>query len=737
MTAVVTAFGVPTVRGAVPDTPPMFVESLVLPPPPCFPPSPIPDLFPWPGPLDSLFPPSLPVPGLRSPGTPFGSPCGPGSNTSDDPIVAASQQELAPRPLTWQSSIGQLSGTISGGRHVAVNVEAISALAGLLELATDHAEQAQSHLLHARTALDIQPVPTIPGAPLASLTELDEVDAAVLEMQRQRAIEAIDDALAGPTSLASALEETSALALVLCQVAEVYAEAEASSQWRWREGFAIPFFTSFGSWLRHHLPSMPMPSTSLPATFMKALGLTWRHLPEEVKNVYLRQAGVVGDIAQEIDVIASDDELSPWARRELRTLLELAALGGMGATGVELGVTESVLAERAHNLAPQLLEHLPPFVQQGSRMVPRESLGAMQVVAAYLALAGTTSAASRFGSQSGLLVSSLSGGRSIVGKAAARPFGLDPSAAVPAAVPRASSRVSAASALTGGEGTTRAQAPSSKEALRALIEQSRHAERGPLAAGNTSASSALRGRQIEALRTPSQVVAYSDAVAEDSSSTEGVISVVRVEHGNGTRSWMVVIPGTRNVGLGGPNPQDMLSNFQGVAGLPTDVEVGVVTAMKEAGIQYGEEVALYGHSQGAITAATLAADPFIHEHFTISNVLTAGGPVAGADLPDSVQALHVENSADAIPSLDASGNPIAHNRLTLRFEGTCFDVDGHPHEGSSYAKALEGLPSDGDLVEWRQGFDAISAAEDSSATFYEERFTMRRLYGSREEGATP
>lgn len=688
MTAVATAFGAPTESAAVPDTPPAQAESLVAPPVPGSPPSPIPDLFPWPGPLDPLFPPSFPVPGIRSPGTPLRSPCGPGSNTSDDPIVAASQQDLMPRPLTWESGIGQLFGTISGGRHFAVDADAISALAGLLELAIGHAEQAQSHLLHARTALDIRPAPTIPGAPLASLIELDEVDAAALEMQRQRAIEAIDDALAGPASLASALEETSALALVLRQVAEVYAEAEASSQWRWREGLAIPFFTSFGSWLRHHFPSMPTPSRSLPAMFIKALGLTWRHLPEEVKNVYLHQAGVVGDIAQEIDVIASDDELSPWARRELRTLLELAALGGMGATGVELGVTESALAERAHKLAPELLEHLPPYLQQGSRMVPRESLGAMQVVAAYLALAGTASAASRFGPQSGLLVTSLSGGRSIVGRAAARPFGLDLSAAVSAA-------------------------------------------------GNTSASSAPRGTQIEALRTPSQVVAYSDTVAEDSSATEGVISVVRVEHGNGTRSWMVVIPGTRNVGLGGPNPQDMLSNFQGVAGLPTDFEAGVVTAMKEAGIHYGEEVALYGHSQGAITAATLTADPLIHEHFTISNVLTAGGPVAGADLPDGVQALHVENSADAIPSLDARGNPVAHNRLTLRFEGTRFDVDGHPHEGSSYAKALEGLPSDGHLAEWRQGFDAISAAGDSDATFYEERFTMRRLYGSREERARP
>lgn len=714
MTATATALGMPSASAAMPATPPLLardatssplVSSLVAPPPPGSPPSPIPHLFPAPGPLDPLFPPDLPVPRLGSPGSASGSTLGPGSITSNDPIVAASQQDLAPRPLTWQSGIGQLSGTITGGRHFAVDVGAIRALAGLIDLAVGYAEEALTHLVHARTAVEIRPLASIAGAPGLGIAELDGAEAAAQEMQRQRAIEAIDDALAGPASLAAAKEEAAALALSLHQTAEVYAEAEASSQWRWQERLAASFFTPIGSWIRHHRGSPSV--TSLPHKLGKALGLTWRHLPEDVKNAYLRQQGITGDLAQEIDVIATDDELAPWARRELRSLVEFALLGGMGATGVELGVTERGLAERAHKLAPELIEHLPPFVQQGSHMVPRESLGSMQVVAAYLAMAGAASAASRFGPQSGLLVSSLSGGRTTVAPSGARPFGLDRDATSPHPV------------------------------VRALMEQGRNAERGPLAAGNTSASRAPRGTPIDSLGSPSDVVAYSDAVAEDSSATEGAISVVRVEHSDSSRTWMVVIPGTRNVGLGGPNPQDMLSNFQGVAGAPTDVEAGVVTAMKEAGIQPGEEVALYGHSQGAITAATLAADPLIHEHFTITNVLTAGGPVAGADLPESVRALHVENSADAVPSLDAAGNPIGGGRLTLRFEGTRFDVGGHPHQGSSYAKALEGLPADGELAEWRQSFDAISGAGDSGAQFYEERFTMRRLFGSCEEGGAP
>ena len=67
--------------------------------------------------------------------------------------------------------------------------------------------------------------------------------------------------------------------------------------------------------------------------------------------------------------------------------------------------------------------------------------------------------------------------------------------------------------------------------------------------------------------------------------------------------------------------------------------------------QTGEEVALYGHSQGGITVSNIAADPAIQDRYNITTLLTAGSPTAGADIPDDVHALHLENTGDASPGL--------------------------------------------------------------------------------------
>lgn len=52
----------------------------------------------------------------------------------------------------------------------------------------------------------------------------------------------------------------------------------------------------------------------------------------------------------------------------------------------------------------------------------------------------------------------------------------------------------------------------------------------------------------------------------------------------------------------------------------------VAEAMRQAGIGKDEPVALIGHSQGGIVAATLASD--WAEEYTIEHVVTAGSPVA-------------------------------------------------------------------------------------------------------------
>ena len=163
--------------------------------------------------------------------------------------------------------------------------------------------------------------------------------------------------------------------------------------------------------------------------------------------------------------------------------------------------------------------------------------------------------------------------------------------------------------------------------------------------------------------------------------------------------------------------------------MPTDMESAVVTAMRQAGIQPGEEVGFYGHSQGGIVAANIAADPAINEQFTITTVLTAGAPTAGADLPDNVSALHIENSGDAVPALDGAANPNAPNRMTVTVDThTGKDADPYPHAGSVYADAAAGLENSNyaPVAEWSDQMAALTGEGRPGAETVEYVFDIER-----------
>ncbi|MFC2573651.1 MAG: HTH domain-containing protein, partial [Actinomyces oris] len=156
-----------------------------------------------------------------------------------------------------------------------------------------------------------------------------------------------------------------------------------------------------------------------------------------------------------------------------------------------------------------------------------------------------------------------------------------------------------------------------------------------------------KGKEAKSPQSISETITHCQEVQSSKNSLgqgyeeAGVISIQRVEHADGRVSWVVYVPGTTDWTSGDGEPQDLLTNLEAVGGTPTAMESGVVTAMRQAGIQPGEEVALYGHSQGGITVSNIAADPAIQERYNITTVLTAGSPTAGADIPDDVHALHL------------------------------------------------------------------------------------------------
>jgi hypothetical protein len=145
----------------------------------------------------------------------------------------------------------------------------------------------------------------------------------------------------------------------------------------------------------------------------------------------------------------------------------------------------------------------------------------------------------------------------------------------------------------------------------------------------------------------------------------GSVAVTRLDHPDGTRSWLVSVPGTQDWMVGGANPMDQQSNVELLAGQPAAASELTLAAMEQAGIAPGEPVMLAGHSQGGMTAMALAGSVAVTSRFAITHVLTAGAPVAGMTSRPGIQVLSVEHSTDAVPALDGSVNPDTPDRTTV------------------------------------------------------------------------
>ena len=142
----------------------------------------------------------------------------------------------------------------------------------------------------------------------------------------------------------------------------------------------------------------------------------------------------------------------------------------------------------------------------------------------------------------------------------------------------------------------------------------------------------------------------------------------------------------------------------------------MAAAMRRAGIGPDDPVGIYGHSQGAIVASNIAADPTVNERYNVTTLLTAGGPTAGADLPDNVNALHLENGADAVPALDGAPTPRTPTRTVVTLDTTDSDLEGYPHGSLVYADAVEGMSGDPAIDAWTHRLESLTGTDEKGAT---------------------
>ncbi|NAZ86617.1 hypothetical protein GTR00_11000 [Kineococcus sp. T90] len=149
----------------------------------------------------------------------------------------------------------------------------------------------------------------------------------------------------------------------------------------------------------------------------------------------------------------------------------------------------------------------------------------------------------------------------------------------------------------------------------------------------------------------------------------GVVRLERVTHADGSVAWVVQVPGTQDwtaLPRPGGTPMDLTTNLRAVAGEPTATAAAVAEAMRLAGVGADEPVMLAGHSQGGLTAASLAADGAFTSRYRVTHVVTAGAPVDGAAVPGHVRVLSLEHTGDLVPALDGRAAQGSASRTVVR-----------------------------------------------------------------------
>lgn len=632
-----------------------------------------------------------------------GSLMGP-SGTVGVPTPDRSHPELqgysGARSLQWEGMPEGVRVVVSGGSF-AVSTEELTGFSATLETAAQWLDDALAHAsaalaeVHAAVAppepdtdwmqgaeADPQPTyqpgfaapPTYPlnvGTPVSSTT-------LTFEALRADAVDAITALTTGTGSLDDTAQSLRDLASRVAAAADEYGTAESAAG------------------------RSPEVDVLIGSTRAASLGITLGLWPTVMALSLVTQAyslegtgplpEVLADPLQSLQTILADEGLSTWVVGDLLLIAILTSMAYSADTGTEADVLEQYLGGVAEDLDTWITPRLPSQVQVGSQLVATSSLTAMQRATYYLAMLSETNGAARYGERTGVTITSPAGYSITVPPGVKDPYGLN----TPVQPME----------FKGVKVTHPAPHPSSE------------------ARGLTDSSG-----QIASL---ADLITYADSVTPSQPDT-GVISILRTDHADGTTSWMVVVPGTNDWGLGSSRPQDQLTNLEAVAGRPTDMETAVVTAMRHAGIEQGQEVGIYGHSQGAMTAMSVASDPAVAEQFTIGSVITTGGPTAGVSLPAHVNALRIENTSDIVPALDGAATARTTNSTVLTVDTSQAGRTAYPHEQGEYAFAVRGIEGDPDIESWTTTVAGLTGAKEPGATTVEYVFNVTRQTAGKDD----
>ncbi|MCW2602566.1 MAG: hypothetical protein JWN61_701 [Pseudonocardiales bacterium] len=169
------------------------------------------------------------------------------------------------------------------------------------------------------------------------------------------------------------------------------------------------------------------------------------------------------------------------------------------------------------------------------------------------------------------------------------------------------------------------------------------------------------------------------------------VSVQFLEFDDGRpRQVIVSLPGTSQWSPGSDIPSDIAAGPLAIEGLPTAYGAGVVDMLALAGVTAADSILIVGHSLGGIVAAQLAVQLAGSRRFNVTNVVTAGSPIAKIDIPEDVEVVALENRDDLVPHLDGGPNEGSGNVLTITVDTGATGSAAHVLD-TGYAPAADAI----------------------------------------------
>lgn len=212
----------------------------------------------------------------------------------------------------------------------------------------------------------------------------------------------------------------------------------------------------------------------------------------------------------------------------------------------------------------------------------------------------------------------------------------------------------------------------------------------------------------------------------------GTIAISKYRRKDGSNAWLVTIPGTDgkpDSPFGWPQNVELMSS-DSQQRMQADSARMVAEAMERAGIGPDEPVAMIGHSQGGIVAATLASD--LKDAYGIEHVVTAGSPVANHPIPESTWVTSVEMDDELVAALDGAVNPNTEHWLTVRGTVSQTSDDGSLFTGTE----VQDAPDSKEITHWLKYHQAAyrNASDMGSAALENhERYFRNVIDGDLEE----